>query len=515
MPLLRRHPRAERRALTRGQSLVEFALVVPILLLIFAGAADMGRIFYTFVAIENAAKEGALYGARYPLCDSASTLCPDPGNVLWRTRTETTNVISQANLTVTSSCLDGTTGVAHTDLRDCKPGDVYQVSASTPFRLITPLLSNVVGPDFTLASTSRASVLNLAFDPTPGVSPVKLVLATGSRNLSEIQANCQEPDPTGSPGFYRSPCLNVATGVTYPVKFREGDTITYKITARNSGGTNLTNVGMSDSQGWPAGCAAPPTSMSVGGPQYICTYTRAAPTVPSGTTMSYTNVYTVTANEILATSDTATVTVEKPPADLRVFKFVSPYFDGNDGDGVPSFGANNAITLGRTASVPSPYVWFRITVQNVGGQTATGVTITDSRGAIPFGVSNATTNCQAAPGTLAVGALWTCRYRVSFSSDQVVTNTASATATGVTTDADDSHTAVVTVASCAGGLRNVPDVIGLTKAEAQTEWTNAGFTGAIASWSGSNGAAIVTQDRTAFRCMDPATTLTITRTTTP
>ncbi len=33
-----------------------------------------------------------------------------------------------------------------------------------------------------------------------------------------------------------------------------------------------------------------------------------------------------------------TVTVERPPAKFQVLKFVSPFKEGNDGDGVASFG---------------------------------------------------------------------------------------------------------------------------------------------------------------------------------
>ena len=69
--------------------MVEFALVAPILLLAFAAAADLGRGFYAYVAIENAAKEGAFFGSRQPLCDDASAPgCSDPNNVRWRVRNE-------------------------------------------------------------------------------------------------------------------------------------------------------------------------------------------------------------------------------------------------------------------------------------------------------------------------------------------------------------------------------------------------------------------------------------------
>ena len=64
---------------TRGQSVVEFALVLPILLLVLAAAIDLGRFSYAYVAVQNAAKEGAFYGARSPLCDdNANPACADP-----------------------------------------------------------------------------------------------------------------------------------------------------------------------------------------------------------------------------------------------------------------------------------------------------------------------------------------------------------------------------------------------------------------------------------------------------
>ncbi|MEA3325890.1 MAG: TadE family protein [Chloroflexota bacterium] len=44
-----------------AQSLVEFALVLPMLLLLILGAMDFGRMFYTKMVLTNAAREGANY----------------------------------------------------------------------------------------------------------------------------------------------------------------------------------------------------------------------------------------------------------------------------------------------------------------------------------------------------------------------------------------------------------------------------------------------------------------------
>ena len=55
----------------RGESLVEFAIGVSLLLLILAGVVDLGRGFYSYVVIANAAREGARYGASYPQDEGA------------------------------------------------------------------------------------------------------------------------------------------------------------------------------------------------------------------------------------------------------------------------------------------------------------------------------------------------------------------------------------------------------------------------------------------------------------
>ncbi len=54
----------------KGQSLVEFALILPIFLILVMGIFDMGRVVYYYSAIHNAAREGARYGA-VQQCDFA------------------------------------------------------------------------------------------------------------------------------------------------------------------------------------------------------------------------------------------------------------------------------------------------------------------------------------------------------------------------------------------------------------------------------------------------------------
>ena len=504
--------RRQAREQQRGQSLLEFALVVPLLLLIFSGAADLGRAFYNYVALENAVKEGSIYGAQFPLCGAPSSLCLDPNTVLWRVQHETRNKTGAATyaslVTPTINECQDPAGVTR-PIKECVAGDTYVVRAQLTFDPVTPIISNLIG-QITLASESKAIVINQAFDPTPGLAPTKFVLGTAARNAAELATKCIQPDPVGSPGFYRSPCVDVTAataGALVQAIFRAGDTITYKIYVRNNGGTNVTNVTMTDSLGWPS-CPTRPTSMAVGGTPYTCIYTRTAPAVAgAGTSADYTNVLTVTGTEILAVSDTAIVTIEKPPADLRVYKYVSVYPLGDDGDGVPNFGFANAMTVGRLAG-KNPTVYYKIAVQNVGGQTATGFNLTDTNGPPPFGSAT----CPAKPASIAAGGTYVCIYAKTFSSDTVLVNTAAATGTNVTPDAGDIDSATVTVASCLGPTKLTPYLIGLDKTSGPAAWTAAGFTG---TYTNIASGLVVTQSRQAWSCLAATSTITVTKVTTP
>ncbi len=50
----------------KGQSLVEFALLLPLLILILSGLLDLGRVYYVLVTLEDMAAEGAAYAAIHP-----------------------------------------------------------------------------------------------------------------------------------------------------------------------------------------------------------------------------------------------------------------------------------------------------------------------------------------------------------------------------------------------------------------------------------------------------------------
>lgn len=74
----------------RGQSLVETALGFVVLTMVLSGLLDLGRIWYVFIALEDAVGESALYLSLDPFClDSDDvrpdgTFCLDPNNGMFR-----------------------------------------------------------------------------------------------------------------------------------------------------------------------------------------------------------------------------------------------------------------------------------------------------------------------------------------------------------------------------------------------------------------------------------------------
>ena len=63
MRLFRRRPN---EAVSRGQTMVEFALILPILALLLVMALDFGRVFFGWVGLHNATRIAANHAAQNP-----------------------------------------------------------------------------------------------------------------------------------------------------------------------------------------------------------------------------------------------------------------------------------------------------------------------------------------------------------------------------------------------------------------------------------------------------------------
>lgn len=110
-----------------GQAAVELALVLPLMVLILLIIVDFGRVFTTYVAVANAAREGARYCALHP-GDTAGTQSRVRGESDGRVILDTA----------------GTVCATESD------GDSVTVTARATFTPITPFISNLTGQTITV-----------------------------------------------------------------------------------------------------------------------------------------------------------------------------------------------------------------------------------------------------------------------------------------------------------------------------------------------------------------------------
>ncbi len=52
---------------------MEFAIGLPILLFVMLGTLDLGQMFFSYIELRNAVREGASYGAHYPTDNAGIT----------------------------------------------------------------------------------------------------------------------------------------------------------------------------------------------------------------------------------------------------------------------------------------------------------------------------------------------------------------------------------------------------------------------------------------------------------
>ena len=94
-----------RKGNSPAQSLVEFALVLPILLLLILGVMDFGRMFYTKMVLTNAAREGANYLAYYP--QDANNGFAETFIAISNEANSSTVQVSPSDVTYTGCCTRG------------------------------------------------------------------------------------------------------------------------------------------------------------------------------------------------------------------------------------------------------------------------------------------------------------------------------------------------------------------------------------------------------------------------
>ncbi len=123
----------------RGQSLVEFALAMPLLIFLLVGVFDLGRAVYGFNAVSNASHAGA----------RVAIVNQDTGDI------ETVAVGKAVSIPVSS--------VVPTFHGYCV-GCLVDVTVTYQYSAATPLIGDLIGP-ITITSTTTMPIERVCPDP--------------------------------------------------------------------------------------------------------------------------------------------------------------------------------------------------------------------------------------------------------------------------------------------------------------------------------------------------------------
>lgn len=117
--------------LSRGQSLVEFALILPVFLMIFIGVFDAGRAIYAYSTVTNAARAGARVA-----------------------------IVNQDANAIRQAAIEDSVGLGLTNaditLTPCpliQGGCLYGVTVTYPYTTVTPFIGDIFRPVISSTAT--------------------------------------------------------------------------------------------------------------------------------------------------------------------------------------------------------------------------------------------------------------------------------------------------------------------------------------------------------------------------
>ena len=140
----------DQRRPRRGQSLVEFALVLPVMLVLLLAVVDAGRAIMAYNEVSQSARDIARIAS--VSCLDTTPHCSDSSGPI------------QSAITTQQGLIPGTPAFSVQCLApssdatgECSPGNYVQVTVGTTFTLITPGVAALFGP----VDVSSASQLQI------------------------------------------------------------------------------------------------------------------------------------------------------------------------------------------------------------------------------------------------------------------------------------------------------------------------------------------------------------------
>ena len=178
------------RPRTRGQAVVELAIILPVLMMLLLAAVDLGRIYYARISVANAARAGAVEASVNPASFSAGQPCSATNRIMCAATRESASG---------TSVLVSPSDVTRTCTPDCGVtfGRRVTVTVAGHFEVLTPVMwAFTGGPHVTFVSTASADVVHLP--PPVGATPAPS--ATPTATPTPAPTPTPTPGPSATPG---------------------------------------------------------------------------------------------------------------------------------------------------------------------------------------------------------------------------------------------------------------------------------------------------------------------------
>jgi len=261
--------RLARRKRSRGQALVEFALVLPVFMLLLLIAVDFGRLFFSNIEINNAAREGASYAAQFPT-DATGIQT----HVLQETNAQAQRGAGAVSApTVTCKDSTGTTIACSSSTGGTGPGNTVTVSVTEPFTFFTPLMNGFFGGSFNMGASATAVVLGYAASsgatPPPGTCSPPTASFTVVVNALTITTDPSASTPnsgvcniSGYNWDWGDGNADVGTASATNHTYSANGTYTVTLTTTNQGGTTTATRSVTVGTVTPPPCTVPVASFT-------------------------------------------------------------------------------------------------------------------------------------------------------------------------------------------------------------------------------------------------------------
>jgi Flp pilus assembly protein TadG len=166
------------RRAKRGQSAVEFALVLPVLMLVVLGIVDFGRVFIAANALTHGTREAVRFSTVNGAVSTANLAAIRNQVITEATRSGTTVTASQVSIdyfdttdsgcTTSPYCSVGTAdnGANYTAAGTCPRsdcgaplvGDLVQVRVSVPWTAATVMINRLLPSGFAITANSAGTI---------------------------------------------------------------------------------------------------------------------------------------------------------------------------------------------------------------------------------------------------------------------------------------------------------------------------------------------------------------------